>query len=77
LRQSQHLPRRKEPLSEALGWRKRVIAKKLENGWNVTDCREGCVAVPVANGGSVHTDLLRNVRLEEVEVESATADVVA
>jgi hypothetical protein len=47
---------------------KRVVTEEVQDGGYVSDGGGGCVAFPVANGGSIDADLLRNVRLEEVEV---------
>ena len=77
LRQPQHLSRGNEPVSECLGGRKRVIPEKLEDGRDVTDCRGGCVAFPVANGRRVDTDLLGNLFLEEISVHPTAPEVVA
>ena len=42
----------------------------------VANDRGGCVAFPVRNRGSVDTNLLRDLLLEEFQVQSADADVV-
>ncbi len=37
----------------------------------------GCVAFPVGNCGFVNADLFRNLPLQEIEVQTARADMIA
>jgi hypothetical protein len=54
-----------------------VIAKKLEDGRNVSDRREGCVAFPVVNSGRVDPDSLRDLTLNEIPTQPTAPDVIA
>jgi hypothetical protein len=54
-----------------------VVTQEINDGRNVTDRRSGCVAFPVGNRDFVNPNLLGNFPLEEIEVQSVAADVVA
>lgn len=53
------------------------MSKELEDGLDVMDCWVGRIAFPVGNRGFVNADLVRSLLLEKLEVEAASADVVA
>ena len=54
-----------------------IVPKELDDGREVTDRRSGCVAFPVGNRDFVNPNLLGNLPLEALEVQSTTPDVVA
>jgi len=54
-----------------------VVTQEFNDGRNVTDRSGGCVAFPVGNRDFVDPNLLSNLPLEEIEVESAAADMVS
>ena len=62
-----------EPFRKRAGQRQRVVAQELDDSRHVANGRGGCVAFPVGNSRSVHTDALANVLLEELEVKAASA----
>ena len=77
LRQAEHPARGDKAFRECVGRGQRVIPQELNDGRDVANGRNGCVAFPVRNGGFVDADLVGNLLLEEVEVETPGADVVA
>ena len=74
---TQHLSESCEPLRKCLRRGQRVISQKAEDGRNVPDCGGGFVAFPIVNGRGVNADLLSNLGLEEAEVQTTVADVLA
>jgi hypothetical protein len=68
---------RAEALRQRISRRERVVAKKLNDGRKVANKGGGCVAFPARNRCAVDTDLLRNLSLEQPEVQATGADMVA
>ena len=53
-----------------------IVPKELDDGREVTDRRSGCVAFPVGNRNFIDPNLLGNLPLKGIEVQSSAADMV-
>jgi hypothetical protein len=76
-RQAEHPAGSGKAFREGDGERQGVVSRELENGRDAADGWHGCVAFPVANRSFVNANLVRNLLLEEFEVQTARANVVA
>lgn len=77
MRQAKPFARYDEPLTKGLGRWQWVVPKELNDCRDVTDLRDGCVAFPIDNRHFVNANFVSYLRLEEIEVKTARADMVA
>ena len=79
-----HLPLReaKRPARGSKAFRERagrgqgVVSQELNDGRHIADLGDGCVAFPAGNGLFVNPDLVGNLLLEELKVESPRAEMI-
>ena len=59
-----------------MGRPERVITQEGEDGRDTPDRRVGCVAFPVGDRLCMYAELVGNLPLKKIEVQSPSADVI-
>ena len=77
LRQAEPSSRGDKALREGVGGGQGIVTQEPDDGRDVADGRNGCVAFPVGSCEFVNADLVGNLLLQESEVQAALAEVVA
>ena len=77
LRQAERPARGGKALREGVGRGQGIVTQEPDDGRDVADGRNGCVAFPVGNREFVNADLVGNLLLQKLEVQAVLAHVVA
>lgn len=76
LRQAEPSTRGGKSFSKGVRQGQRVVPQELDDSRHVTDLGSGCVAFPTGNRHLVNANLVGNLLLEELEVQTARANLI-
>ena len=76
LREAKRRSRGSKALRDGIGRRLWVVADESNDGGDVADLGDGCVAFPAGNSLFVNSDLVGNLLLKEFEVQPTRANMI-
>lgn len=76
LREAERPSRRGKAFGETVANRQGVVSQEQNDGWHVANFGDGCVAFPKGNRRFVNANLVGDLLLEELEVQTPRANLI-